>query len=606
MRSLLEGFRDPPDEYSAVGMWWWDMGYLTEPRIHNQIQEMKLRGIGTSCIMSHYGPEQRYSTEPAYFTDEWWELVKFSLEAQKIIGMKQWFCDWLGRCDKQYWQNELRTYPELTGQWLAWDDSGVFIEDGDLNYLDRVTVDKLIEIFFNVYAEKLGDLLGDVLTAYMPDEKTILAGRIPYSDSLVERFKKEKGYDPWPHLNGLFTDIDGFFTDGKMTEKIRCDYYDIMVTMLEENYYKPIADWLHEHGMLYTNHSMWGKGDILGAVTEYGDYFRMMRYFDMPGLEDVRMRGGVSGDFRYGKMVSSIAHLYKKKRVIGESSWNSGWNVATAYNLAWINENYAYGVNCYMQLGAFYGLPGGWFYPSDQSSELNQPYWQERKRMADYVKRLSFILSQGVHVTDVAFLYPITSIHAGWVGGKEFTDAAKETAEATFSLSQSIYESGIDFDFIDDDSIQCSEIDNGKLKVSGLEFSVLVLPPMTTINSDTLVKIQEFEKSGGAVIRCKDSSVDIAKLIRDAITIDVIISEKDIIYTHQRTDNTDIYFFYNARPEKRGSFFEFKMLGFPERWDAFTGQSSPVHYKIIDDKMEVCLGMEPYEGMLIIFKREEI
>ena len=39
--------------------------------------------------------------------------------------------------------------------------------------------------------------------------------------------------------------------------------------------------------------------------------------------------------------------------------WRSGWGVTQAENLAWTNENYAYGINLYNRHGGLYTLMGG-------------------------------------------------------------------------------------------------------------------------------------------------------------------------------------------------------------------------------------------------------
>ena len=43
-------------------------------------------------------------------------------------------------------------------------------------------------------------------------------------------------------------------------------------------------------------------------------------------------------------------------------------------------------------------------------------------------------------------------------------------------------------------------MEDGRLKVSGLEFRVLLLPPLTTVRTATLAKVQEFWEGGGVVI----------------------------------------------------------------------------------------------------------
>jgi len=67
-----------------------------------------------------------------------------------------------------------------------------------------------------------------------------------------------------------------------------------------------------------------------------------------------------------------------------------------------------------------------------------------------YTERLSYILSQGTHVCDVAIVYPASSMQAAETG----TDAA-------FKMASSLHRSGIDFDFIDWQSLDRADASSG-------------------------------------------------------------------------------------------------------------------------------------------------
>ena len=77
-----------------------------------------------------------------------------------------------------------------------------------------------------VYRQKLPGLLGNPVEVFGPDEMEVLDGTILYNPALVSNFQTKKGYDPIPYLVGLFHDI------GPKTEKIRCDYYGTMVSLI--------------------------------------------------------------------------------------------------------------------------------------------------------------------------------------------------------------------------------------------------------------------------------------------------------------------------------------------------------------------------------------
>ncbi len=108
------------------------------------------------------------------------------------------------------------------------------------------------------------------------------------------------------------------------------------------------------------------------------------------------------------------------------------------------------------------------------------------------VQRLSYVLSQGFHRCDVALLYPVTPTQAN-LNGKESTDAA-------FTMARDLYPAGIDFDFMDDQSLTRCAIKDKQLHVSGEQYKILILPDMAAIHYSTLEKAYQFYKAGGIVL----------------------------------------------------------------------------------------------------------
>ena len=344
--------------------------------------------------------------------------------------------------------------------------------------------------------------------------------------------------------------------------------------------------------------------------------------------------------------------------------WRSGWGVTQAENLAWTNENYAYGINLYNRHGGLYTLMGGWYEWVPPAVDFYQPYWKYWKSFTDYVKRLSYILSQGKHRADVALLYPLTTMHAKWVAERlsgplthddlwpAFEPAANQSAQSLMKLAKSIYHHGIDLDFINDESIEQATIQDNKLEVADLEFRAIVLPPLTTIRTATLEKVKTLYDRGGTVVafgQLPNASAEhgrgdphIRSLVRhvfgiqagrpvaqvtrnysqkggvavfvpkeetqvpaalsQAITRDVVASEEKVFHTHQKVGDLEVYFLFNAKPERRRLSFRFRLNGEPEIWDAFTGSVYPVHrFKRETDTTQVELEMEPYAGVVLVF-----
>src|SRR4029079_12796540 len=73
-------FADPPAEYRPVDCWWWDSGYLTKERLVWQLEEMHAKGVGGTWLYPRYGANQPRSAEPGFWSDGWWEFVRFALD----------------------------------------------------------------------------------------------------------------------------------------------------------------------------------------------------------------------------------------------------------------------------------------------------------------------------------------------------------------------------------------------------------------------------------------------------------------------------------------------------------------------------------------------
>jgi hypothetical protein len=318
-------------------------------------------------------------------------------------------------------------------------------------------------------------------------------------------------------------------------------------------------------------------------------------------------------------------------------------------NIAWTNENYSYGINLYNQHGGVFGLLGGWYEWVPPIVDFYQPYWKYWGNFTDYVRRLSYVMSQGKHRADVALLYPTTTLHATWreVPGEgapnhdrvlaSFAPEGRQASETTISLMKRIYHDGLDFDVIDDRGLEAAEVKGGVLRIAGMEFRALVLPPLSTIRRSTLARIQQFRDAGGVLVaygslpnasaeagrddpelksglerifRANDGRAvfipagedRVAAAVTSAITPDVVFSDTDVFHTHQKTADTDIYLLFNARPEPRTVSATFRITGEPELWNAATGDASPIHrFERKGDRTSVRLTFEPYQALLVVF-----
>ena len=349
-----------------------------------------------------------------------------------------------------------------------------------------------------------------------------------------------------------------------------------------------------------------------------------------------------------------MAHLNGKKRVAVCAYWGMGWGYTQAENVARTNLNYALGINLYNTHGVLYSLLAGrneWVPPE---THFYQPYWHTWRTFADYVSRLSYVLSQGTHRADVAILYPLSTIHAQWHGGSKFDPPAQEAQSTTFALAKTLYANLLDFDIIDEARLAGAHSEKAKLKIGELEFPVIVLPSMTTIRSDALAKLRKFVEAGGTLVVFRQppaasaeagrddpelaktwqallgdytsggvaavkkrndaggrtilvhgSEAEVVKAIRSSIQPDVTTTETELAHTHQQVGDRHVFYFVNRRQKTREVGVTVRAQGRPEVWDARTGEIRPLYrFRAVEAGTSLRLTMGPGAGVLVVLQPE--
>jgi hypothetical protein len=279
-----------------------------------------------------------------------------------------------------------------------------------------------------------------------------------------------------PFLPALYFDI------GDITPKIRLDYSDVMIELVEKRYFKPIFEWHWKRGLIFGCDN-WGRGL---EPERYGDYFRATRWFSAPG-NDAPRRGY---SFIQTKVSSSVAHLYKRPRIWLEAYHSMGWNAQPSQIHFSTNKHYQFGANLLCLHGLYYSTHGGWWEWAPPDFHFRMPYWPHFKNWLKSAERLSYLLSQGTHVCDVAIMYPVAPLQAKNGGDKT----------VAFNAGKILFNSGMDFDFIDFQSLNRAKVSNKRFSVSDENYQVLVLADMSAIHFSSLKKALEIFNNGGTVV----------------------------------------------------------------------------------------------------------
>ena len=461
-------------------------------------------------------------------------------------------------------------------------------------------------------------------------------------------FALRKGYVLPVLLPALWHDL------GTITAKVRIDYSDVVTTLLEESYFIPVFRWHEARGMLF-GHDNCGRGCIEKGHAAYGDPFRTMRWYSAPGTDDPKLDGPRA--FRGLKVNSSIAHLYERPRVWCECFHSSGWGASPAAIIAALHADFIFGATVVNLHGLYYSTHGGWWEWAPPDFHFRQPYWQHQGAFSDYVARLCETLSQGHHACDVALFYPITSVEAGLNArvapagdASPYSEtqaghggAPVDEAEAhAFGLGHHLVRNGIDFDFLDFDSLDRAELRDGALLVAGECYRVLILPLMRAIRFRSLEKARDFMRAGGVVLAygCLPEASDrqgrhdpaldalvkelfagseggerarlitgdysrVSNAITQLIARDFQALEAPFQVLHRRTDTQDIYFIFNPERTVRFSRVRFRATGAVEQWNAWSGERHPlVPLSAGEADTSLDLRLDAEAATLIVFTRE--
>lgn len=544
---VYPGFVAPPAGYGEVAFYWWVGEPLTKERLAWQLEQLKdhhLTGLQINYAHSDEGGDAwglTYTSDPPLFSEAWWELfVWFAAKAGSygiavslsdytlcapgqgwytdeireqrpdIAGSNLAHLDWIAEGESECIERELPA-DVISASALLEDENGgqpkimmnlmSFIEGGKLQWekpegkwhlsivyeepkprsIDPMHPDSgamVIQHFFGRFEERLAGISGAKLGFFFSDELDFgIRGRL-WNNSFREAFISRKDYDLVQELSALFIDI------GPRTAKIRLDYGDVMVALSEEHYFIPVFEWHQKRGMIYgCDHGGRGKD-----ITEFGDYFRTQRWNQGPGCD----QPDFESDLIKNKVASSIAHLYERPRTWLEGFYGTGWGTTTSELTDAIFRNFLSGHNLLTLHGLYYTTFGGWWEWAPPCNHFRMPYWEHMKTLMACTERLSYLLSQGVHVCDVAVVYPVAAMEAGLDG--------EASVKSAFGMGEYLYKRGIDFDFIDFQSLERATLEDRKLHVAGEAYRVLILPSMRALRYSTLKKAQLFHEAGGIVI----------------------------------------------------------------------------------------------------------
>ncbi|WP_433469540.1 glycosyl hydrolase [Spirillospora sp. CA-128828] len=493
LRGVLDA---PPAAFSPAPIWWWSGERLDRRRLRRQLERFAEGGVYNLVVLNLAPSGPMFGAdadEPEFFSAAWWELLDAVCEDAAELGVSLWFYDQLGFSGADLQARLVREVPAFAGRWLRPDGRA---DVRGFDYLSAEACAVLLDRVHGEFARRLGHRLGNVIAGSFQDELPALP---TWSEGFAGEFERRRGYDVTPHLEALWGD------GGRDALRVRRDYHLTRAELAEEAFFRPLAGWHEQHGLLHgcDQQDPARAGLPVDGVRLYADYARTHRWFGAPGSDH-------HGDAR---IHSSLAHLYGRDRTWIEAFHSSGWGGTLEETFDWLLPWLRSGATLYNPHAVYYTTKAGWWEWAPPSTDWRQPYWRHYRVFAEAVTRLCAALSLGRHVCDVAVLFPTATAQAGTrldgvdPAAAQAQDAYRDLVGdmAWFRMVPGALDRlGIDADVVDDDSVQRATFSNGRLDVADESYGIVLLPSCAVLEGETARRLTALAEHGGRVIAVGD------------------------------------------------------------------------------------------------------
>lgn len=559
IEKLIFEFKNPSNEFTPIPFWFWNDD-LSKDEIKRQIKEFNSKGVNGFIIHPRIGLPESIK----YMSKEWLEFVKFAVSEAKNLGMKVMLYDEAmypsGSCHGEV----IKVNPDFASKCLVMREENTCAEDEELvaeilkngkkyyffesfskgtirgihfgeddgeanappsaNLLDPNAVSCFINLTHQRYFDFLKEEFGNTIISIFTDEPMI-CGRVPYTcvpwTSGLEKTLRQKGFE----MDDLYYLFEK--GDSERSKKANNIFENVIRDRLEESYYKQISVWCKDHNISFIGHP------------EKSTDISVLKHFDIPCQdivwryvapgEDTAIRGAHS---TMAKCASDSAR-HRGKRRNGNECFGCCGHIDDKY--AFTRDDMKWYIDWLFVRGCNLIIPHAFFYSIRDARKderppdvgLNNSFWGEYKEISDYIKRCSAMNTDSKNITDIAVL--CSSEDLPW-------NAAKE-----------LYESQIEFNYLEYSLLNECEISSGKCKILNNEYKILIIDDIYSDIADDC--LQKFELSGGIVINYAQKTDFIEQMLKYSSTILNIDSHPSLRITRINKYGVDILFCVNEGEE---------------------------------------------------------
>ncbi len=467
-----------------------------------------------------------------------------------------------------------------------------------------------LKVHFDAFCKKVIDNVGDEAPnafQYIEIDSYEMGGQ-NWTEGFAELFEKAKGYDIRNYLPVL---AGRYVESPEATAGVAFDLNEVCCELMTQNYFRYFTELCHENG-LKSYVEPYGTGPL--STLDASEYIDLpMTEFWLNRPVQKRLTGTIHGAHIYGnKIISAEAFTatrelnWKVHPALAKSSGDMSW-------VAGVNEfmyhRFVHQANTHVEPGLTMGYWGSNF-------DRTQTWWMNAgKEWFGYHARGSQLLRHGYHSADVLV----------FVGDVPHKDGFRREKLA-YALPL-----GINYDCTNAKALHDRLAIKGKTLVlpDGNPYSHLVLQDSRLITLPTLRRIKEFVDAGVTVVGkqpmrlagLKNSVEDRAefKKLRDDIwshpncvtdfdfksmVPDFSIAGMEQGFIHRKSDEADIYFFYNEKEKPVSYECSFRVTNkIPELWDATTGEITKLaRFQNDGETTRVWIDLDGLESAFVVFR----
>lgn len=311
--------------------------------------------------------------------------------------------------------------------------------------------------------------------SYITDTGTECA-QYPWGDWLLEGLRERYGSQMWGALVGLWYEYAG-----QLSQELRVVYMDLLSQAYYKNYIARLAHWCHSHGIRLMGHIL--EDNHAHAKTGYGcgHFFRAIGDMDMSGIDNVlhQLIPGMTqcshracSTFRHGnnefyhyylaKLGASFAHVDPRKHGITMCEIFGAYGYAEGTRMMkYIADHMLVRGANYFVTSSFAATEGALDCPPMHVAGGKNPLFPYTSDIMEYMNRVAYLLSDGVHVSSCAIFY---DAHAIWANGEHLPGE---------KVAKVLYDNHFDYDILPLEYV--TQID-AQGYLNGEKYSLLLLP----------------------------------------------------------------------------------------------------------------------------------